>query len=110
MAGVGSATVDSITLRLFVTDPSADGGTVSQTTTGWAENTLKWSNQPALGTTVGAVGNATAGTFVDVSLSPSLIAADGTISVAISGGTTDSTIYSSREGTQPPQLVVTVGG
>ena len=99
----------SIKLRLFVTDPSANGGTVSQTATTWTEGGLTWANQPALGATVGTVGAAATGAYVDITLSTALISGDGTISVAVAGGTTDSTIYSSREGAQPPQLVVTLG-
>jgi hypothetical protein len=106
VAGI-TGTVSSVTLRLFVTDASPASGTVYPTTNTWTESTINWGNGPAAtGAAIRAIGATTLGTWVDVNLTGA-ITTDGTYNFLISDGNTNSAFYSSREGTNPPQLVIT---
>jgi trimeric autotransporter adhesin len=106
VAGI-TGTVGSVTLRLFVTDASPASGTVYPTSNTWTESTINWGNAPAAtGSAIRAIGATTLGTWVDVNLTGA-ITANGTYSFLISDGNTNSAFFSSREGTNPPQLVIT---
>jgi hypothetical protein len=101
--------VGAVTLRLFCTDASPDGGTVYPTSSGWEESTLTWGTQPAAtGAAIQDVGAVAAGTWVDIDLTGS-ITGNGTYSFLISDGNTNSALFSSREGANPPQLRITQG-
>ncbi|MEO5885013.1 MAG: SwmB domain-containing protein [Candidatus Limnocylindrales bacterium] len=103
-----SGPVTAVKLRLFVTDPSPDSGTVYGTSSGWLENTITWANAPAFGTTaLGGAGSTTLGTWVDVTLAPSSVSGNGSVSYALRNASTNSAIFSSKEGANPPQLLVT---
>jgi len=106
-------TVTSAKLRLFVTDPSPDGGTVHPVDpAAWTETGITYDNAPAL--TAPGIGNFgasanTAGTWAEVDVT-SAVKGNGTVSFGIDSASTNSAIYDSREGTTPPQLVVTTTG
>jgi Carboxypeptidase regulatory-like domain/IPT/TIG domain len=112
VSGLGGA-VQSAKLRLFVTDASKSGGSlfgVSNnllgTSTSWGEYSLNWNNAPALpGTATSSVGAAPIGTWVEFDVTP-LVTGNGTYSFGVSSAITDSVIYSSKEGPNPPDLVV----
>jgi hypothetical protein len=92
-----------------VTDASPNGGTVYPTSNLWAEGTVNWGNAPgATGPAIRAIGATTLSTWVEVDLTGA-IAADGSYDLLISDGNTNSAFYSSREGTNPPQLVIIQG-
>jgi hypothetical protein len=104
----------SAKLQLFCTDDGPDGGTaylVSNTYLGtatpWLESGLNWNNAPALGAPAGAAGGAaTADAWHELDVT-SAITGNGTYSFAIRSNSTNSVIYSSKEGANPPRLVVT---
>jgi PKD repeat protein len=102
-----TGTVTDVKLRLFVTDPSTDGGTVYPVSNDWAETTFNWNGAanvlPATG--IASAGRVAAGA-IEIDLGKA-ITADGTYSFALQNANTDSAIYSSREGTNPPALVLT---
>jgi PKD repeat protein len=103
-------TVTTAKLRLYVTEPAANGGTVYTTSKTWGETTITWGNQPAAGTVLATVGATTLDAWVEITLPASLFAAgNGTYSVVIQSNTpSDGTsVYSSREGPNPPQLLLT---
>jgi hypothetical protein len=80
---------------------------VYPTTNTWTESTINWGNGPAAtGAAIRAIGATTLGTWVDVNLTGA-ITADGTYNFLISDGNTNSAFFSSREGSNPPQLVIT---
>ena len=100
-------------LRLFVTDPSPNAGpvfTASNTTpsgTAWSEGTLTWNSKPAIGTSaLSTLTAVSAGTWVEHDLKAS-ISANNTYTFALTGGSSDHAWFSSSEGTNAPQLVVT---
>ncbi|MFB3739831.1 MAG: DNRLRE domain-containing protein, partial [Candidatus Velamenicoccus archaeovorus] len=110
VSGVGSATVSSATLRLFVTDRSPDGGSVYQVADDtWQERTVTWNDAPAAGSLVGSIGPVAVGTWVEVDLT-SYVTGDGTYSIRIQSASTNGAAYSSKEATSGngPQLVVTL--
>jgi hypothetical protein len=100
-------------LRLFVTDPSPNAGpiyTASNTApsgTAWSESTVTWNTKPAIGTTVlSSLGAVSTGSWVEYDLKNS-ISGNGTYSFALTGGSSDHAWFSSSEGANLPQLVVT---
>jgi len=102
--------VTSATLRLHVTDASNDGGALYAAETAWTEEGLTWSNAPAVtGSPLASLGLVNLGSWVEIELPVSMFSAgDGTYGFAIkssnpSGG---AAWYSSREGVQPPQLIL----
>jgi hypothetical protein len=103
--------VTSAKLRLFVTDPSVDGGSVFTVGTGWTETGLTFNNAPAIGgSPVGSAGATALGTYVEITLNPGTITGNGTYALALRSASTNNQVYSSREaGANPPQLVVTFG-
>ena len=91
-------------LRLFVTDASPNGGKVADIPGRWTESMLTWATAPPLGTPLGTFANASAGSWIDITLQPGSFVADGSYSMAVTNNGTNSAIYSSREGLNPPQL------
>jgi hypothetical protein len=104
-----TAAPKSAKLRLYVTDASPDGGRVYATDAGWTEPAIRWSNAPPLvEPAFAAIGATTLDTWAEIDLG-SRIAADGTYSFGLASSSTNSGLYSSREGTHPPELVLTTG-
>jgi hypothetical protein len=105
-----SGSVQTATLRLFVTDSTSNGPAVyGVADTTWSETGINWNNKPARGTTAtdnkGAVSS---GTWVEFNVTP-LVTGNGVVSFALIGDSSDGLDVYSREGSQPPQLVVTAG-
>jgi len=61
---------------------------------------------PATG--IAGAGRVTTGTTAEIDLGTA-VTGDGVYSFALASNTTDSAIYSSREGANPPALVLTTG-
>src|SRR5262249_16137762 len=100
--------VASAKLRLFCTDESNGGGSVYRIASNtWGETTLTWNNRPAL--PAGALapfGAVAANAWSEPELGPAS-GGSGQGSPGLAGGTTNSAICASREGTRPPELVLT---
>ena len=109
VSGVGTDVVTAATLRLYVTNPSPSGGSVSRVASQtWAEN-ITWNQAPAADAIpLATIGKATVNTWVQFNVRP-LITGDGTYSVKLTSTNADGVDFASREGTstQRPQLVVT---
>ncbi len=104
-----AGTVASARVRLWCTDASPDGGTAYPTSSAWSEATTSWSNAPAAtGGALGSPGAVAAGSWVEFDVT-ALVTANGEVDVLLADGNTNSAFYSSREGSDPPQLVVTTG-
>ena len=107
-----TGTVQSAKLRLYSpngTDNGPEVYPVSDTT--WGETAIKWSNKPARGATALAdVAKVTTNTWVEYSLSPVTVTANGLYSFVLVAQSTDGVDFQSRDNTtNPPQLVLTVG-
>ena len=111
VAGIGSKTIVSAKLRLFVVDPSNDGGRLHRvTSTSWSEGNIKWTNQPDYQATVlGSLGAVTTGVWYEIDVK-AVVTADGTYSFALESTSTDGVDYVSREGAAAnrPQLVIVI--
>lgn len=113
VAGLTNA-VQSAKLRLYVTDASAKGGNLyvapdrfKDDSGPWTEAGITLNTAPVLGSTA-LVSNTTAvalNTWVEFDVT-SVVRDNGTFNFALKTAATDSLRYSSREGTNPPQLVI----
>jgi len=103
-----SGTIQSAVLRVHSTsDNTRDGPAAYSTGTSWSETGITWNNRPAR--TSGATdnkGSISKKTWVDYNVT-SLFAGNGTYSFVLGGDSNDSVVFSSREGSNPPQLVIT---
>ncbi len=103
----GVGTVTSATLRMFAeTDNSVgfDVRTVSDNT--WGESAINYGNAPPFGAVVGSSGPVTGGNWYSIDVS---VSGDGPVSFALTSNSSRATRYSSREGTNPPQLIIDGG-
>jgi hypothetical protein len=103
----GAAT--SAKLRLLCTDATDDGGEVYSVSNSWNEGGITWSSAPQVsGSPLSSVQAVNIGESVewDVTLA---VSADGAYSFAIRNNSSDAVYYSSKEGAQAPQLVVSTG-
>ena len=99
-------TVTTAKLRLFVTDASKVGGSVFTTSGGWTETGVTWTNAPPpSGPALATTGAAAKGAWVEYDVTSAVQA--GARNFILTTGSTDSLIASSREGANPPQLVIT---
>ncbi len=109
VAGLSGAP-QSARLRLWVTDASRDGGVVSRTGSSWGEGTITWANAPAVGAPLGQISaSASSGSWVEVDVTAA-VTGNGAVSLALSGLSSDSGLFASREAGPAPQLVVETGG
>ena len=116
MAGL-VGTVQSATLRLYVTDASDDGGSVyavsndyADNSAAWVESGLTWNNAPILpATPLDSVGSTTVGQWVEWDVTTA-VSGNGTFSFGLSSSSSNSGIYTSSEGSNPPQLVIVSSG
>jgi PKD repeat protein len=109
VSGVAGRAVTSAKLRLFATDGGPHGGTVHPITTAWTETGLTWNNSPALQPAIGSIGAVGTNVWVEFTLPIGNITGDGPIAFGIAGATTNSVIYTSREGANTPQLILNIG-
>jgi chitodextrinase len=109
VSGIGSRQVNSATLRLFNVDASSAGGQFRRVLdTSWTENGVTWNTAPAAeATAFGSLGSVATGNWY--TLSVPFITGDGTYSIRVSSTSTNGADYSSREGANPPQLIVNTG-
>ncbi len=107
VSGVTGA-VSSAKLRLYVVQQSPSAGNVFPVAdTSWAEGTITWATSPTIGSTrIGQGGPASLGTWIEIDLG-SAISGNGTVSLALVGASNTAAWLSSREGANPPQLVLT---
>jgi glucose/arabinose dehydrogenase/PKD repeat protein len=107
-----TGTLQSARLRLFVTDPTADGPAVYTTGNTWSETGITWNNR--LARTSGATDDK--GALADVSwveydVKP-LVAGNGTYSFVLATSSDDGVNFKSRESTDipdRPELVLSYG-
>jgi len=108
VAGLTGFRVTSATLRVFANTSGAPGEVydvhgVSGTT--WTEAGITYANAPALAATVGSSAAVAAGSWTSVDVT-SLVKGDGAVDLALATSNTTRISFSSREGSNPPQLVI----
>jgi Fibronectin type III domain len=112
ISGIGARTVMSAKLRLSCIDSSDSGGIFYRVLdpNAWTEGTVTWNTSPEAETTqLASLGSVSATKSYEVNLT-SLVTGDGLVSVKVvsnsaSGNGAD---FFSKEGSAPPQLVVTL--
>ena len=107
-----SGTVTNVKLRLNNTATSNNSGrdvcVYGVSDTSWTETGITWANAPAVGSSLACVhGNQAAG-WIDYDLGVPF-SSNGTYAFAVFQNTSTSVTYSSKEGANAPQLVVTAG-
>ncbi len=112
----GVQTVQSASLRLFVTDYGPDGGAIALTSnnyidsnTPWTEDGLVWGNEPDVDAPFANIGPAPGDEWIEVDVS-NVVSGPGVYSFGLGGTSTNSVYYSSKEGSHPPELVIQTSG
>lgn len=99
-------------LRLFVTKGTGEGPTVQFADSSWIEDGpqgITWEQQPTLlSGPMNAPGPVEEGSWVEYDVTAA-VSGDGTYTFALIAGSAEEIVFSSREGTAAPELVVTTG-
>jgi hypothetical protein len=102
-----SGTIDRVALRLWVTNPTGNGPTVSATTTSWSGRTITWANRPsAVGSPAVDAGRITAPGFYDFDVTSLVDGDDGTYAFVVKPTSGDGLDASSMQGAHPPRLII----
>ena len=101
--------IQSAQLRVYVTtNASGNSPGVYGANNTWTESAITWRNRPARTSGVldnkGSVGTST---WLEYNVSP-VVTVDGTYTFVLVADSADGIRFSSREGSQPPQLVITL--
>lgn len=110
VSGIGTSTVSSATLRLYIVNPSPVGGVIHPTTTStWNEASVTWANAPpAASSPTATIGSVTStGTWITVDVTP-FVTGDGVVSLRVNSTDANGAHYASKQGAAGtvPQLVV----
>jgi uncharacterized repeat protein (TIGR01451 family) len=109
--GAIDGVVSEAVLRLYVADGSPVGGSFFEAADGWSESEVTWNTQPSLGVPIVSLGAVASGSWVEIDVTDLVGGAaaggDGLFSVGFTSSSSNSVMYSSREGANPPQLVIT---
>jgi hypothetical protein len=102
-----SGTIGSARLRLQCTDPSPFGGTIyAISDNSWQETTVTYNNRPAIdGPALDALGEVNVGDVVELDVTAA-ISGNGVYNLAIDSNNTNGANYASREGANPPLLII----
>ena len=104
-----SGSVLSAKLRLFCTDASTSGGNIYVVSSSWTETGVNWNNRPLFPpSALRTLGSVAANTWVELDVT-SAVTAPGLLSFGIGGVVSNQVQYSSRQGTNPAQLVIETG-
>jgi len=103
--------LDGLELNIQVTDPGKAGVTFYKVATSWTEGTLKWSNRPTAGPVVAQVGTAVAAGRLTVDVTdafPTGVVDTTKVAFRVVATNSDGIVFSSRETSSAPTLVITV--
>ena len=106
-----SGTIQNAKLRVYdTTNASNNGPAVYATDTSWTETALTWKTRPArTSAELDNKGNITTNTWVEYDVT-SQVKGNGTFSFVLAADSNDAATFSSRQGSQSPQLVIAVAG
>ncbi len=109
VSGIGNNPVTKVTLRIYANSSSNAGFIVKKVAdNGWQENGINYNNAPAPGSQVGTSNKFSGNVWVATEV-PSLLNADGTVSVALVGIDQQAINLAAREaGNHAPQLLVEI--
>jgi hypothetical protein len=105
-----TGSIRSARLRVYVTDNGTqDGPSVYATRNDWEEGSITWRNRPErTGNAVDNKSRLSPNNWVEYDVT-SLVPGMGMFSLTLVADSSDGVVFSSREGDQPPQLVLTLG-
>lgn len=105
-----SSKVQHAVLRLFVTDNGTnDGPAIYLTDNSWKEKDINWNNRPQPSSDVlDNKGSIDPNSWVEYNVT-SRVTGDGTFSFVLIADSNDGVVFSSRQGSKPPQLELTFG-
>lgn len=103
----GSEPIQSARLRLYVVDNGTENGpAVYATDDSWDESSIAWNNRPGpRGIMLDNEAHLGANSWVEYDVS-SIVTGSGTFSFVLIADSSDGVVFSSREGDQPPQLML----
>ena len=113
MSDIDTSTVASATLRLYCTDGSDSGGILGKTTVlNWNEGSVTWGNAPAaFGAPIHSLGNVKKATWYEIDVIDLFSNGNkNAVSIRITSNSWNRAGYSSKEGPEPPQLVLHMEG
>src|SRR5262249_22732184 len=94
VSALAGKTVTSAKLRLFVTDPSDDGGSAYLVSSSWTETGITWANAPAIPESkLASAGAVVTGQWAEFDVT-SAVPSGGSVSFAITSASTNSVIFS----------------
>ncbi|MBN2116662.1 MAG: DNRLRE domain-containing protein [Anaerolineales bacterium] len=104
-----SGNVQSARLRVYATtNASKHGPSVFGTDTAWSESEITWETRPGrISGPLASTGSVDTDTWVEYDVT-AFVRADGTFSFVLAIDSSDAATFSSRQGSQPPQLVITL--
>ena len=104
-----SGPVQSARLRVYdTTNASANGPAVYATDTSWAESAITWKTRPSrLSAALDNKGSINTNTWLEYDVT-AWVKANGVFSFVLAADSNDAATFSSRQGSQPPQLVITL--
>jgi hypothetical protein len=104
-------TVTRATLRVFAASGSSQGYEVRTLSGSWSEAAVAYNTALGIGASAAGVSNKpiTTGSWTAVDVT-SLVAGNGLLDLALTGISSTAINFNSREGANPPQLVVEFGG
>ncbi|MDH3250487.1 MAG: DNRLRE domain-containing protein, partial [Acidimicrobiia bacterium] len=105
VAGI-TGPVASATLRVHANSTHSTGFEVQETTSGWGETTIAYTNAPGFGPSLGTSGPTTGGAYVEIDVT-GYVTGNGDISFALTALNNTNLRLASRETSNPPQLVIT---
>jgi hypothetical protein len=102
--------VHSAQLRVYnTTNASKQGPAVYATDSTWNETEITWQSRPGrVSDTLASAGSIEQETWVEYDVT-SFVRNDGVFSFVLATASADAATFSSREGSQPPHLVITLG-
>jgi membrane protein involved in D-alanine export len=98
--------IERARLRLYAESATVDGAAVYRAGDGWSEKRLTWSNRPGRsGAALDQAAGHPAAVWVEYDVTAA-VTGNGTFSFVLATPSTDGITFSSREGGQPPQLII----
>jgi hypothetical protein len=102
-----AGTVEDARLRLYVVDDgTVSGPSVGAVGQGWEESSVTWESRPRTAAAVAEMGPAPVGSWVELEVT-ALARRGDTVDLALEPRGTDGAHFYAREGSRPPELVVT---
>jgi fibronectin type 3 domain-containing protein len=110
VSGIGTKSVVSAKLRLYVSDGSDQGGQLYRlTSSNWSQATVTYTSRPTADTTsnLASLGKTVSGSWLEVDLT-SLVTHDGSYGLQLTTPSSNTAGYASKETSSKPVLVVGV--